>query len=724
VVLAPTPAARKLAVTTRIPTRGQPVAFAATRAGDRLFVAADNSDTLVIVDTTMDAIAAEVPVAAPPTLLKSMRGLKGANPNGLALSSDERTLFVTLGGLNSVSVVRLDAPAGGIVTVAAKDDDDFDGDETPAPALAGPRVVGLIPTGWYPNAVALDREGRRLFVVNGKSPAGPNPGACRDSLTTAGPTVSCRGRNAYVWQLEHAGFLTLPMPDGRALSALTWQAAYNAGFSAARKHLDATERMAFLRQHIQHVIYVLKENRSYDQVLGDLEVGNGDPRLTLFPEALAPNHHALARAFVTLDNFLDSGESSNTAWSWSTAARATDYTEKASPITYGRRGLQYDFEGLNRGINVAVPDAERSARNPAIPTDPDLLPGSADVAAPDAPGAALDAAGTGYLWDAALRAHLTLRNYDFYGDFTLYDPRNPGVAPLLREPFKEGRPVFETTKRALKPVSDPYYRGFDMRMPDFWRLREWQRDFAAFLAENAVPNLTLVRLPNDHFGSFADAIDGVNTVETQMADNDYAVGALVETVAKSPIASSTLIFIVEDDAQNGADHVDAHRSIALVAGPYVRRRAVISTPYTTVSLLRTIEEVLGLPPLGLNDGLADPMADLFDESVSDWRYDAAVPPILGTTDLPVPRRRADLAPRWACAGAPAKPLAYWQQALGDQDYSKEDLLDTARFNAALWQGRKGSGTPPESADGRDLRRGRAMLLSDWRASGGCNGVRQ
>jgi hypothetical protein len=190
-------------------------------------------------------------------------------------------------------------------------------------------------------------------------------------------------------------------------------------------------------------------------------------------------------------------------------------------------------------------------------------------------------------------------------------------------------------------VSDPYYRGFDMRLPDFWRLKEWQRDFAALVAANAVPDLMLVRLPGDHFGSFADSLDGVSTVETQMADNDYAVGALVETVAKSPIASSTLIFIVEDDAQNGADHVDAHRGIALIAGPYVRRRAVVSTPYTTVSLLRTMEEVLGLPPLGLNDGLADPMADAFDERAgADWTYEAAVPAILATTDTRMWRRPA------------------------------------------------------------------------------------
>ena len=768
-VTAGAPGTQGLAVTGRIKLRGQPVALLASRSGDRLFVAEDNSDMVAIVDTASDTLLAEFPVAAPPAMLAQMRGLKGANPNGLALSPDEKTLFVTLGGLNAVAVVQLDAR---VPAAVKSDDDDDDADRasscgnphpaaadaastlsrsagegqssaapTSSPSPAGreregpsarrwegeglcPHVIGLIPTGWYPNAVALDRDGRRLFVVNGKSNAGPNPGACRDTLDGSFPPP-CRGRNQYVWQREHAGLLSLPMPDGKTLSDLTWQVAANAGFPAARQHADAAARMTFLRQRIHHVIYVLKENRSYDQVLGDLEVGNGDPRLVLFPAALSPNHHALARDFVTLDNFLDSGESSNTAWIWSTAARTTDYTEKAAPITYSGRGLQYDFEGLNRNINVSRPEAERHAIDPNRVADPDMLPGPADVAAPDAPGEAADVEGTGYLWDGALRAHLSLRNYGFYGDFQIYSPSSSGSVPLIRDAFAEHQPVYESTKVALAPVSDPYYRSFDMRLPDFWRLKEWQREFADFVAKDAVPNLMLVRLPGDHFGSFGGALDGVNTVETQMADNDYAVGALVETVARSPIASSTLIFVVEDDAQNGADHVDAHRSIALIAGPYVRRGSVVSTPYTTVSLLRTMEEVLGLPPLGLNDGLADPMADVFDERAgADWTYEAAVPAILATTDLPLPKKHADAGEparpsRWACTGAPPKDAAYWQRALGDQDYSREDQLDTAKFNAALWAGRATSGEAPAAADGSDLRRGRAGLVSGWRARGGC-----
>jgi DNA-binding beta-propeller fold protein YncE len=594
-------------------------------------------------------------------------------------------------------------------------DDDEDGR---APRPAGPAVAGLIPTGWYPTGLALSADGGRLFVVNGKSPAGPNPGACRDALTVepAAPRA-CIGRNRYVWQLEKAGFLTLPLPGPRALARLTWQVAANDNFAALRRARDAAGRMAFLRRHIKHVIYVVKENRSYDQVLGDLEVGNGDPRLVLLPEPLSPNHHRLARQFVTLDNFYASGETSNNGWIWSTAARSTDFMEKEAPVNYAGRGLQYDSEGLNRGINVGLPMAERHERNAAIPDDPDLLPGAADVAAPDGAGGE---AGAGYLWDAALRAGLRLRNYGFYGDFTLYDGDNPNRVPAAREPFQEGTVVFSPTKAALAPHTDVYFRGFDMRYADFWRIREWQREFAELVAQGAVPELMLVRLPHDHFGDFADALDGVDTVETQMADNDYALGVLVDTVANSALRDDTLIFVVEDDAQNGSDHVDAHRSIAFVAGPYVKRRAVVSRPYTTVNLLRTIEDVLGIPPLGLNDGLAEPMTEVFDPKRPDWSYDAVVPDVLRTTQLPLPERRADDGGTGSpCVTLPPRSPAYWQAQLGDQDYRAEDRLDPDRFNAALWAGRKGEAAAPDAPDGRDLRRDRAALLATFRAAARC-----
>src|SRR5262249_50737766 len=201
------------------------------------------------------------------------------------------------------------------------------------------------------------------------------------------------------------------------------------------------------------------------------------------------------------------------------------------------------------------------------------------------------AAGSGYLWDAALRKGLTIRNYGFFGDGVRYEVPTSDLAyvPIVRNPFEQGIVQFFPAKAALVPVSDPYFRTFDMKNDDFWLFKEWEREFDQHVAAGQLPALELVRLPHDHFGDFGAAIDSVNTPDTQMADNDYAVGLLVEKVAHSPFRDDTVIFVVEDDAQNGGDHVDSHRSIAYVIGAFVRQGAVVSTAYSTVSMVRTIE---------------------------------------------------------------------------------------------------------------------------------------
>jgi len=219
-----------------------------------------------------------------------------------------------------------------------------------------------------------------------------------------------------------------------------------------------------------------------------------------------------------------------------------------------------------------------------------------------------------------------------------------------------------------------------------------------------MPALTLLRVSHDHFGSFGDALDKVNTVQTQMADNDYAIGLIAEKIAASPFADSTLIFIIEDDAQNGADHVDARRSLAYIIGPYVKQKALVSSRYTTVSMMRTIEDVLGLKPLGLNDALALPMYDAFDLSQDRWTYKALVPPILYSTDLPLP---PDQSPEATCPGPDA---AYWEIAMKGQDFTTEDHLDADGFNKALWKGLAGERAQP-GPTGKDLRQGRDVLLA-------------
>ena len=438
-------------------------------------------------------------------------------------------------------------------------------------------MVGLIPTGWYPTAVAVRPDGRQIYVVNGKSVPGPNPKACRDTLEIKDGSLAARhAANQYVWQLQKAGFLTLAPPSPAELGRLTRQVAVNNHFPGTGEGDQDAATFAFLRQHIRHVIYIVKENRTYDQVLGDLPVGNGDPKLVVFGHAMTPNQHALARDFVDLDAFFDSGESSNTGGNWTTAARTNDFTEREAPVNYAGRGLQYDQEGNNRGVNVGfATSAERVAANPLLSKDPNLLPAPTDVAAPDGPGGE---AGRGYIWDSALRAGLSVRNWGFYGDLSLYYPgAGPAKTPLEREPWKSGLKVFVPAKAALMNISDPYFRGFDQAFPDYWRFKAWEREFDGFVASGEAPRLMMVRLPHDHTGSFAQAIDGVDTVETELADNDYAVGLLVDKLSKSPFAKDTLdLRLSRTTPRTAPDHgADAHRSIAFVVGPYVKYNGAV-----------------------------------------------------------------------------------------------------------------------------------------------------
>jgi len=673
-------------VARRIKTPGQPNRLLLNKSQSLLFAAADNSDSVVVIDTSTDHVVATIKTTAPEAVFPNREAFKGSSPNSLALSSDERTLYVTNGGTNCVAVIRLE-----------KDVDEA-------------RVVGLIPTGWNPSSISLNREGSALYVTNSRSNAGANPKACRGSLIA---DRSCVSVNQYILQLVKGGLLTIPRPTESELQALTAQVAENNHFPGAHT-VPPDPIFGFLRSQIKHVIYVVKENRTYDQVLGDLEKGNGDPSLALFKEPITPNHHELARRFVTLDNFFDSGEVSGDGWNWSTAGRATDYTEKTIAVNYAGRGFSYDYEGSNRNINISVgTPAERAAldpRNASIPEAEDLLPGTGDVAAPDGPGN--DDVGAGYLWNSALRAGLKVRNYGFFLDLDRYSAaKDPAAAvPLEHDPAAVKLRVAFTSHPALRQITDLYFRGFDQRFPDYWRFKEWEREFDEFVKNGNLPELELFRINHDHFGDFNEAIDGVNTVEKEMADNDYALGLLAEKVGHSPYAKDTLIFVIEDDAQNGPDHVDAHRSIAYVIGPYVKQGAVVSARYNTVSMLRTIEEVLGIKPMGLNDALQAPMTDVFSKDAATWSYSARVPAVLRSTQLPLPPASA---PK-AATSAPGHDAAYWAEKTAGFDFSSEDKLDSARFNLVLWKGMKGEDQPyPTERDGRDLRKNRQELLKQF-----------
>ncbi|MFI5329985.1 MAG: bifunctional YncE family protein/alkaline phosphatase family protein [Desulfobaccales bacterium] len=673
------------AVTDRIRVKGQPNKMTLNAAQSLLYVVEDQSDTIDVIDTTKNVIVETIPVIAPASVLpEALAQYTGANSNSVTLSPDEKQLYVTNGNLNCIAVVALGA------------------------TNSGGRVVGLIPTGWYPNSVSFSGDGNWVYVVNGKSPTGANPEWCYGYGPAGYP--SCYPANQYNPQLIKAGFQSFPRPATAQLATLTAQVAFNNRFAHTQSANDAAV-MAAVRQGVKHVIFIIKENRTYDQILGDLEIGNGDPHLAQFGQACTPNQHHLARNFVTLDNFYDTAEVSNDGWAWTTSARAPDVVERQFPVAYAGRGLSLDTEGVNRRVNIAYATlAERRAANPLTPDDPDLLPGQTDVAAPDGPNNEVN---TGYLWDSALRNKLTVRNYGFFVDTTRYvlPAGSPNGIPLLLDPHATKTTVAYPASAALAPYTDPYFRGFDNSFPDYYRYKEWEREFDTKYAKaggEELPSLSLVRFMHDHTGNFGTAIAGVNTPELDQADNDYAVGLLVEKISKSRYANDTLIFVIEDDSQDGGDHVDSHRSIALVAGAYVKQGVLVSTQYNTINFLRTIEEVLGLPPMNLNDALARPMADIFNTTPSPWSFTATPAPILYRTALPLPSKPAGL-----IVPKPTHDLKYWARVTEGMDFTSEDRFDFARYNRILWEGLMGNKPYPAAPTGMDMRQNRAELLARY-----------
>ena len=691
----------KPTLVTRIAVNGSPNSMVLNAQQSLLYVAEDNSDTVAVIDTQTNKLVEEIPTSAPNGLLANPEYFTGAAPNGLALSPDSKTLYVTNGGANSVAVI--------------------DVSET------GPhRTVGLIPTGWYPQSVSLSLDGGSMYVVNGKSEPGPNTQNLAGDTTnlklngqTADQNVAAaaaaNAANQYVFQIQAAGLLALPVPGSADLSNLTRIVAANNGYSLKPNAQDEAV-MAALRERIQHVIYIVKENRTYDQVLGDLPTGNGDPALTVFGQAVAPNFHRLASNFVNLDNFFDSGEVSGNGWPWSTSARETDTTVKGLPLDYAsspinpklNRGAPYDAEGQNRRVDTGYPTvAQRQAADPRYPNDPNLLPGTNNDGAPDGPNGQKQ---LGYIWDSALRAGLTVRNYGFLCDLNRY-PAGPAQFPqdlmpaLNNPPTQVAYPVNPT----LIPLTDIYYRGYDNAFPDIIREQEWAREFDGYVAGKNLPSLSLVRLMHDHMGAFSTAILGVNFPEAQQADNDFAVGTLVDRVAHSPYKDNTLIFVIEDDAQDGPDHVDAHRSTAYVVGPYVKQGAVISTRYSTVNMLRTMEDVLGIDHLNLNDAYQRPMTDIFDLNQKNWTFHAQGSAVLNQTQVAreVPVDFASTAPFHV-----AHPAAYWTNATRGFDWSKEDRVPAELFNQVVWDGLTNDAPYPATRSGADLRQNREKLIAE------------
>lgn len=623
------PAAPK--VIARIPVKGNPNSIILNAAQSRLFVAADNSDSISVIDTATNRVVDEFRTTAPAGVLRANALLPGAAPNSLALSPDEKTLYVTNGGMNAVSVISL------------------------APGQPH-RVIGLIPTGWYPQSISVSRDGKTLYDVNSKSDPGPNP--LYDGIEPSSTFRAHQAANQYILQLEKAGLQAIPVPNQKELAWLTRQVAANDLLNTVPNPQDELT-MAALRRHIKHVIYIIKENRTYDQLLGDLDRGNGDPSLAEFGKVVTPNQHKLADQFVDLDNILCSGEVSGNGWPWSTAARETDFNVKTVPLSYAGRGAP-------RG-DAAADGPEGQKRE-------------------------------GYIWDSAIRHNLTIRNYGF-------EARTPPRSPEVPDPYKSHTVVDIPVWPHLVGITDPYFRAFDNAYPDFRRELEWEREFNQYVASHNLPDLEFVRFMHDHEGNFSTAIDNINTPAKETADNDYAVGKLIERVAHSPYASSTLIFIIEDDAQNGPDHMDAHRTVAFVAGPYVKQGSVIHERYSTVNMVRTIEDVLGLGHLNLNDAYQRPMTAVFDLKQAAWTYTAITPaPIAAELNAALRNNQSSSTFR------DAQSAAYWAHQTRGFDWSVEDRIPAVLFNQIIWKGLTNGLPYPSTRDGRDFSRNRVAVL--------------
>lgn len=572
-------------ITASVPVGDNPNEIVLNKKGTVLYVANANDNSVSVIQTKDLKVVEVLNVALYPDTPN------GSTTNGLALSADEKTLFIANADNNCLAVYDVSVPVSS-------------------------KSKGFIPVGWYPTNVKV--VGNKIFVTNGKGFSskanvyGPNPFANKQIVLHHEGDPNKPKEVEYIGGLFMGTMSIINMPSAKQMSVYSQVVYQNTPYNKVKEKLAQGEagnpipRKVGDKSPIKYVFYVIKENRTYDQVLGDMKEGNGDPRLTLFGENITPNQHALARNFVLLDNFYVDGEVSMDGHNWTMGAYATDFLEKSWVSSYGGRGGSYDGEG-NRKV----------ANNKG-----------------------------GFFWDHAKRAGVSFRSY---GEFV--------------DNYKANIPVLEGN-------FCKYFTGYNNSVMDTTRYAQWKRDFDSLLAINKVPQFNSIRFSNDHTEGLKL---GRPTPYAHVADNDYAVGLFVEHLSKSPIWKETAIFIVEDDAQNGADHVDAHRSIAFLAGGFVKRGYVDHTMYSTSSALRTMELILGIPPMSQYDAAATPM----------WRSFTSTPDLTPFTSI-LPR--IDLKERNTARNE-------WQRRSEAFSLAKEDDVPDLEFNKVLWHGLKGDDVP-------------------------------
>jgi YVTN family beta-propeller protein len=504
-----------------LPCGSHPNELLLNKRGTLLYVANANDNSVSVISTKTNQTIETISASLYPTKLT------GSTTNGLALSADERSLYIANADNNCLAVFDVSVPGYS-------------------------KSRGFIPVGWYPTNVKV--LGDKIIVSNGKgftsmaNPKGPQPVTKVDNSGYRSGAVN--SREQYIGGLFWGTLSFIHTPDAALLKNYTRQVyantPFNTGLEKAAPGIagNPIPRSKADKSPIKYVFYIIKENRTYDQVLGDVTKGNGDTSLCIFGEKVTPNEHAVVNQFALLDNFYVDAEVSADGHNWSTAAYATDFIEKTWPTSYGGRGGNYDSEGTRRAGD---------------PRD-------------------------GYIWDYCKRAGVSYRTY---GEFAADNKANI---------------------KSLEGHMCPQSPDFDLSITDITREKIWEHDFDSLLTINQVPRFNSIRLSNDHTsGQRKGAISPIAAV----ADNDQGVGLLIDHLSKSPIWKESVVFILEDDAQNGPDHIDAHRSPVYVAGPYVKHDAVIHTMYSTSGVLRTIELILGLPPMSQYDAAAMPLYNCF-----------------------------------------------------------------------------------------------------------------
>ncbi|MDX2003622.1 MAG: bifunctional YncE family protein/alkaline phosphatase family protein [Chitinophagales bacterium] len=569
-----------------IPLGDNPNDMCLDKAGQYLYVCNANDNSVSVIDLKQRKVIETLNSALYPD------APNGSTTNGVALSPDNKTLYIANADNNCLAVFDVSSPGSS-------------------------KSKGFIPTGWYPSCVRT--LGNNILVANGKglsslaNPQGPNPRSKAQEVSYQKSDAQAKKQKVqYIGGLFRGALSILPAPNADLLKSYS-QVVYNNTPYSKKKELEAgcpdgnpIPGKVGAVSPIKHVFYIIKENRTYDQVLGDLPQGNGDTSLVLFGRKVTPNQHALAEEFVLLDNFYVNGEVSADGHNWSTAAYGTDFLEKNWPTAYGGRGGDYYGEGT------------RSIANNK----------------------------NGFIWDLCKKYGVSYRTY---GEFA--DDNKPNIP-------------------ALEGHLCTYYTGWDESIRDTVRFRQWQQEFDSLVATKSLPQFNSLRFINDHTEGLRV---GKPTPIAHVADNDLAVGLFVEHLSKSPIWNESVVFILEDDAQNGPDHVDAHRSTAYVAGGFVKRGYVDHTMYSTSSMLRTMELILGLPPMSQYDAAATPMWRCFADTSNPTGFKARPAEVdLGELNVAVNK---------------------WSIMSEGFNFAMEDRVPDAEFNQVIWVAVKGEDSP-------------------------------